>query len=647
MGNSVAWMGAFALGCYQVIAHPVIRKLPVVAIGLWFVWVLIGQIGAVDTDLLVAILADIPVTNWVGALMAAGISFVGVAAYDVVLARTCGVYCPVFQLLNTGFVATALAQLIGLGLATGSLVRWRMLGPENFTLLQGSMLTLAVTSGFVAAAAFLIATSSLIWIELPGLWWLASALVIFAGLFGVFLCVVRPKLFIFGRIAALPKVRTVISVFLLNLVDMGFAALAFWLLMPVDAATSFTILLPVFLLATGVGILSGIPGGVGLFELTCLSLLPSLGDAPVLATLLAFRIVYYLLPGLLAAVLLLRREWQGQVVRPLAAPVKSIESGQILRPDLIRLVAKAGRADARLALDGDFGYLTNARRSGFLMVGETGNCLTVLSDPVGEPSAWPDLFLLLDQEAKRRDCIPVLYKCGAKAAELAQQSGLRAYQIGQEAILDPATFTLQGSAKSGLRRKLAQASKAGIRVEMAIPEDLPVQEMRRVSDQWQRRQGGERGFSMGCFGSGDPQLHRFFLAWQGDQLIGFIGLWQTEKETALDLLRTGDGAPTGVMHALVVAAISSLRIEGVRRFSLAAVPFSGLTASRALPERFCNWLYHNRPGLHGGAGLYQFKQGFRPNWEPRFLVTAGPVSAALAGIEIAARIRPQSRFRMG
>ena len=61
-----------------------------------------------------------------------------------------------------------------------------------------------------------------------------------------------------------------------------------------------------YLLALGAGLISGAPGGVGPFELALLSVLPQEASTEVLAAALAFRMIYYALPAMLAGLILIR-----------------------------------------------------------------------------------------------------------------------------------------------------------------------------------------------------------------------------------------------------------------------------------------------------------------------------------------------------
>jgi phosphatidylglycerol lysyltransferase len=102
--------------------------------------------------------------------------------------------------------------------------------------------------------------------------------------------------------------------------DWGLAAAVLYLALPAAPGLGFPGFLGLFLLAQAVGLLSQSPGGLGVFDTAMVLLLaPVLPAAQVLAALLVFRAVYYLLPLTVAALLLAgfelhqRREQLGQV----------------------------------------------------------------------------------------------------------------------------------------------------------------------------------------------------------------------------------------------------------------------------------------------------------------------------------------------
>ncbi|GIG28044.1 bifunctional lysylphosphatidylglycerol flippase/synthetase MprF [Cellulomonas marina] len=95
----------------------------------------------------------------------------------------------------------------------------------------------------------------------------------------------------------------------LSTLEVATMAAALWVLLPVGLDVAFVPFAAAFAIATLLGLLSNVPGGIGVFEAALLVLLAGTVDPLVLApALVAFRIVYYVLPLLVAAVVLVTLE---------------------------------------------------------------------------------------------------------------------------------------------------------------------------------------------------------------------------------------------------------------------------------------------------------------------------------------------------
>jgi phosphatidylglycerol lysyltransferase len=91
--------------------------------------------------------------------------------------------------------------------------------------------------------------------------------------------------------------------------DMIIAAATVYVLLPDDVGMSFPKFLPIYLLAMVASVCSHVPGGLGVLELVIISFLPAeVSNAEILARLIAFRVIYFLLPLLVAVVLLVANE---------------------------------------------------------------------------------------------------------------------------------------------------------------------------------------------------------------------------------------------------------------------------------------------------------------------------------------------------
>jgi uncharacterized membrane protein YbhN (UPF0104 family) len=101
-----------------------------------------------------------------------------------------------------------------------------------------------------------------------------------------------------------------------NVVDLGFCAMAMYLLMPAQPGIDFISLAVVFILATLLGFASHAPGSIGVFDAAMLVALPQFGREQLLATLVVFRILYFVIPFAIAISIMGARELWLNVVAP-------------------------------------------------------------------------------------------------------------------------------------------------------------------------------------------------------------------------------------------------------------------------------------------------------------------------------------------
>ncbi len=123
---------------------------------------------------------------------------------------------------------------------------------------------------------------------------------------------------------SLPSARVAARQILVGAVDWGLAAYVLYLLMPNQVDTGFGHFLAIFVLAQIAGLISHVPGGLGVFEAVMLAGFGAAGnqglEAPILGALAAYRLIYYFLPLLAATLVVLVREARGLRSKALLAP---------------------------------------------------------------------------------------------------------------------------------------------------------------------------------------------------------------------------------------------------------------------------------------------------------------------------------------
>jgi phosphatidylglycerol lysyltransferase len=563
---------------------------------LLFIWLLQQRLAALDLAEVTLAFSEVPTGSWIKAVLATTISFWAVGQYDASLHRHLNTGLPQQQTRCAGMAAIALGQTLGLGLLTGALVRWRML--PSLSLAQATKLSAAVALSFLFGWSMVTALVLMILPDAP--FKAAASLLCLVGLGVAALCIIpaRPKLF--GRSLALPNLFTLWQILAFSLIDTVAAAYALWLMCPPDLALPFATLLPAYLLALSAGLLSGTLGGVGTFEVALLAALPIVPEAGLIAAVLAFRLTYYALPAVLAAVFALRPQKTCRPTQPPAVPTLYANA-----PAEVGLTAQNQLRVIQL------GPKTQG------LIGETRHCVTLLLDPFGQHINGENLRALHGL-AQSRARTPCLYKCGARLAATARAAGWAVAPIAAEAWLDPTRFTLARPDTSALRRKLRKAKTAGIDIRKLALSDS--HDMEQVNRDWVAQNGGERGFSMGRFGSAYVLNQKAFGAFFQGRLCAFVSFHHSANAWTLDLIRSQPACPDGSIYALIAYAIQAAAAEGVTRFSLAAAP--------RLPD-LGTWLGRQMP-----TGLCQFKSSFAPTWQSLYIAAPNPAALSLATAEL-------------
>jgi lysyl-tRNA synthetase class 2 len=262
--------------------------------------------------------------------------------------------------------------------------------------------------------------------------------------------------------------------------------------------------------------------------------------------------------------------------------------------------------------------------------------LLVSGDPVGAAGAIPGLLRELCAFAEVRGLKVAVLGAGAELLPLYEQAGLRPFYIGDEAIVDTASFSLEGRAIRKVRQSVSRLDAAGYTASVAPAgelDDAQRAQLEHVSELW-RDGSPERGFSMAMDEIAAPGL--VVVARDPDGRIrGFIHLVPSYGRAAMSLshMRRDPATPNGLMEFLVVQAIELLRERGVDELSLNFAAFARLLHSpRSRSERALARLVTLANPFFQIESLYRFNAKFFPRWVPRYLLYEGALGLPRAGL---------------
>ncbi|HEY6598416.1 MAG TPA: bifunctional lysylphosphatidylglycerol flippase/synthetase MprF [Pseudomonadales bacterium] len=233
--------------------------------------------------------------------------------YDVLGLRYVGASLPYPRIAAISFSAFAIGHNLGVPSLSGGTIRYRAYSLAGLSTVQIATVIGFVSMTFGMGAALLVGVSlifepvaSMQVLGLPPfvLRGIGVALLSIPMLYLLWTALSRHPLRIRDWTLTTPTTATASSQLLLAVVDLSLLATIFYVLLPPQLGVDYFVLLGAFLVAMGAGALSNVPGGLGVFESVLVLLLHSKPTASLLGTLLAFRLIYYIVPLVLALVLI-------------------------------------------------------------------------------------------------------------------------------------------------------------------------------------------------------------------------------------------------------------------------------------------------------------------------------------------------------
>jgi phosphatidylglycerol lysyltransferase len=262
------------------------------------------ELRAVSWHEITADVLRTPVRQLMAAIVLTILNYATLTGYDLLAFAYIRKPLPRGQIAWASFLAYAIANNVGFAMLSGASVRFRFYTRRGVTAEELSRIVFSYSVTFWLGL-FLLGGSSLVLSplptagELPGhqMRFVAGlALMLVAPAYVVATILRRKPLRIRDFELPLPAVRIAVAQVAISAVDWALAGAVLYVLLP-SSTLSFLQFLGIFLVAILLGLVSHVPGGVGVFEgLMVVLLRPYLTSGQLLPSLVVFRAVYYLLP---------------------------------------------------------------------------------------------------------------------------------------------------------------------------------------------------------------------------------------------------------------------------------------------------------------------------------------------------------------
>jgi phosphatidylglycerol lysyltransferase len=302
------------------------------------------ELRAVSWNQLTADVFATPPSRLALALLFTAANYALLTGYDFLAFAYIGRVLPRGRVAAASFLAYAIANNVGLSILSGASIRYRFYTRWGVTAEELSKIVFSYSVtfwlGLLTLGGVSFALGSLpadenvpAGVLIAPIGWI----LMMTGPAFVLFCLVRREPFRVGRFELpLPSPRLALAQLTVSALEWALAGAVLYALLP-PSGLSFLTFLGSFLSAILLGLVSHVPGGIGVFEgLMVLFLKPYIGSAQLLPALIAYRAIYYLLPLVIALIALLADEIRMR--RPQAARVTAA-LGQITQAVTPRLLS--------------------------------------------------------------------------------------------------------------------------------------------------------------------------------------------------------------------------------------------------------------------------------------------------------------------
>lgn len=206
---------------------------------------------------------------------------------------------PAWAALLAGAAADGISNTLGFAAVTGSLVRARVYSKFALTAIEVARIVSFTWLTLVLGAAAVLASSELMRARAdPHGFSLAIGLsaAIALLLLLAWLAKGERQITVFGFRQSMPSLRLALILVATGAIETAAAFGALYILLPPDLAPPFGRFAVGCIAAVSLGIVAHVPGGLGVFEATVTAMLSGAGRPDLLAALLLYRLIYYLLP---------------------------------------------------------------------------------------------------------------------------------------------------------------------------------------------------------------------------------------------------------------------------------------------------------------------------------------------------------------
>ncbi|WP_188152066.1 bifunctional lysylphosphatidylglycerol flippase/synthetase MprF [Teredinibacter waterburyi] len=296
------------------------RHLGSVAIALIFIasmWALTSLTHHMQLSQIVGYIEQLPSISIVLAVVLTIVSYLLLTVYDLISARYAKADIGYRAIAPISFSAFAVGHNVGLASVSGGAIRYRaysMIGLSSVQIAQIVLLipiTFTLGSSLLIGGVFIIEPQEVIFalpISSAAIRTVGVCLVLLVGAYLIASRLVKAPFLVKSHQFSFPSISIAVSQVVVSSLDLVVASTVLYVLLPDFTSIGFSMFLGAYLLAIVAGMVSSVPGGIGVFESALILLLPTIPPAKLLGAIVVYRAIYYFLPLAVALLIIAWRE---------------------------------------------------------------------------------------------------------------------------------------------------------------------------------------------------------------------------------------------------------------------------------------------------------------------------------------------------
>jgi phosphatidylglycerol lysyltransferase len=280
------------------------------------------------------------------------------------------------------------------------------------------------------------------------------------------------------------------------------------------------------------------------------------------------------------------------------------------------------------------------------------------SDPIGPPELLDDAVRGFATFCDDNGWTPVLYSVHESLKPLFESMGWSMMTVGEETVVRPEGWTMQGKAWQDVRSSINRAARLGVRAEWTSYSSLPIAaaaQIESISESWVAEKSlPEMEFTLGGLDElRDPKI-ALLLAIGEDDTVQAVTSWMPSYRDGeiigwtLDFMRRRPDSMNGVMEFLIASAALRMQQHGIEIMSLSAAPLAVSQESDSdggRTARLLAFIARTLEPVYGFASLMVFKQKFQPELRPLLMAYPDPLALPTIGFALARAYIPSMSLK--